>query len=114
MRLDHLLSKEHYLTNGEMYPKVSFSSFNLHCLIYRVESKNGYMRGGIAQLGEHLLCKQGVISSNLIISTSGSLPGVLHSVFALKDARKLRYASPSFASTKGKAATFCGEGQRQR
>ena len=26
--------------------------------------------GGIAQLGEHLLCKQGVISSNLIISTT--------------------------------------------
>ena len=30
--------------------------------------------GGIAQLGEHLPCKQGVMSSNLIISTSGS-PG---------------------------------------
>ena len=26
--------------------------------------------GGIAQLGEHLPCKQGVMSSNLIISTS--------------------------------------------
>ena len=26
-------------------------------------------RGGIAQLGEHLPCKQGVMSSNLIIST---------------------------------------------
>ena len=25
--------------------------------------------GGIAQLGEHLPCKQGVMSSNLIIST---------------------------------------------
>ena len=25
--------------------------------------------GGIAQLGEHLLCKQGVKSSNLFIST---------------------------------------------
>ena len=29
--------------------------------------------GGIAQLGEHLLCKQGVISSNLIISTNGPI-----------------------------------------
>ena len=26
-------------------------------------------RGGIAQLGEHLLCKQGVRSSSLLIST---------------------------------------------
>ncbi len=25
--------------------------------------------GGVAQLGEHLLCKQGVVSSSLIIST---------------------------------------------
>ena len=29
--------------------------------------------GGIAQLGEHLPCKQGVMSSNLIISTKDSL-----------------------------------------
>ena len=27
--------------------------------------------GGIAQLGEHLPCKQGVDSSNLFISTTG-------------------------------------------
>ena len=27
-------------------------------------------RGGIAQLGEHLLCKQGVRSSSLLISTN--------------------------------------------
>ena len=30
-------------------------------------------RGGVAQLGEHLLCKQGVVSSSLIISTKGRL-----------------------------------------
>ena len=30
--------------------------------------------GGIAQLGEHLLCKQGVIGSSPIISTSGEPP----------------------------------------
>ena len=29
--------------------------------------------GGIAQLGEHLPCKQGVKSSNLFISTNGSI-----------------------------------------
>ena len=27
--------------------------------------------GGLAQLGEHLPCKQGVESSNLLVSTSG-------------------------------------------
>ena len=30
-------------------------------------------RGGVAQLGEHLLCKQGVIGSNPFISTKLSL-----------------------------------------
>ena len=33
------------------------------------ERERGY--GGIAQLGEHLLCKQGVIGSIPIISTKG-------------------------------------------
>ena len=31
--------------------------------------KIGFIFGGIAQLGEHLPCKQGVMSSILIIST---------------------------------------------
>ena len=30
--------------------------------------------GGVAQLGEHLPCKQGVMGSNPIISTSGQSP----------------------------------------
>ena len=30
--------------------------------------------GGVAQLGEHLPCKQGVKSSNLFISTTGEKP----------------------------------------
>ena len=29
--------------------------------------------GGVAQLGEHLPCKQGVMSSNLTISTQGKV-----------------------------------------
>ena len=37
-----------------------------------VESCEKY--GGVAQLGEHLPCKQGVDSSNLFISTSGLKP----------------------------------------
>ena len=32
--------------------------------------------GGVAQLGEHLLCKQGVVSSSLIISTRVAWPSV--------------------------------------
>ena len=33
-------------------------------------SNRGYkLNGGVAQLGEHLPCKQGVMSSNLTIST---------------------------------------------
>ena len=31
----------------------------------------GESRGGVAQLGEHLPCKQGVESSNLFVSTEG-------------------------------------------
>ena len=31
--------------------------------------------GGIAQLGEHLLCKQGVRSSNLLTSTNNASKG---------------------------------------
>ena len=30
------------------------------------------LHGGVAQLGEHLPCKQGVMSSNLTISTTSS------------------------------------------
>ena len=40
-----------------------------------IETKNGeettnHIYGGVAQLGEHLPCKQGVMGSNPIISTS--------------------------------------------
>ena len=34
--------------------------------------------GGIAQLGEHLPCKQGVKSSNLFISTNSNYIRVIH------------------------------------
>ena len=33
-------------------------------------------RGGVAQLGEHLPCKQGVMSSNLTISTTVRNDGI--------------------------------------
>jgi hypothetical protein len=45
--------------------------------------------GGVAQLGEHLPCKQGVMSSNLTISTSmrtalSSVPRIRGTVTALR------------------------------
>ena len=50
------------------------------CLILRAlkgtqdkERNRTRKRGGIAQLGEHLLCKQGVRSSSLLISTKNGL-----------------------------------------
>ena len=48
----------------------------MHCLIFSVLLMNNsedivkLKCGGIAQLGEHLPCKQGVRSSNLLISTT--------------------------------------------
>ena len=35
-----------------------------------METKANRARGGLAQLGEHLPCKQGVESSNLLVSIS--------------------------------------------
>ena len=46
------------------YPAVALSSFE------RTTSQNLiYHNGGVAQLGEHLPCKQGVRSSILLVST---------------------------------------------
>ena len=44
---------------------------DLRCLISRAHALE--MDGGIAQLGEHLLCKQGVNGSNPFISTNGPI-----------------------------------------
>ena len=46
-----------------------------HCLVLR-EYLSIY--GGVAQLGEHLPCKQGVRSSNLLISTNDLTKGQKH------------------------------------
>ena len=72
MRLDHLLSKETseleessvtFLGQNKVY---GVSLFNLEGTLAQ--------RGGIAQLGEHLLCKQGVSGSSPLISTSKGDP----------------------------------------
>ena len=74
MRLDHLLSKEtsadasvccNILRSGSEAELMIFSLFNLEGIPQKV--KIGC--GGLAQLGEHLLCKQGVIGSIPFIST---------------------------------------------
>ena len=52
--------------------KSSKERVNLHSQLYNLHSEYG----GVAQLGEHLPCKQGVRSSILLISTK--LPCVTH------------------------------------
>ena len=44
---------------------------NLDFVVRFSESETLKRPGGVAQLGEHLPCKQGVKSSNLFISTMG-------------------------------------------
>ena len=57
------------MRQADITSKVSYGSNLLNrCLIFRVLPE---IYGGIAQLGEHLLCKQGVIGSIPFISTMG-------------------------------------------
>ena len=58
------------MKQADITSKVSYGSNLLNrCLIFRVLPE---IYGGIAQLGEHLLCKQGVSGSIPLISTNGS------------------------------------------
>ena len=54
-----------------------------------------FSNGGLAQLGEHLLCKQGVVGSIPSSSTITSLPEVvnLNDLGLLYKARRLRFAA---------------------
>ena len=79
MRLDHLLSKEHErkfkasVSKGEQVERKHCSILRIlkekECLQKKLEKVKPEKLGGVAQLGEHLLCKQGVRSSILLIST---------------------------------------------
>ena len=91
MRLDHLLSKEQkrlkrvQKETGSLGNQPGKRRLFLLCLlcgfvgvrkdIYKRNLKgwrergHGEGHGGVAQLGEHLLCKQGVSGSNPLIST---------------------------------------------
>ena len=48
---------------------VSYSAKDTEMDVRGKKSSFFYLYGGVAQLGEHLPCKQGVRSSNLLIST---------------------------------------------
>ena len=55
------------MKKADLTSKVSITKdFQIRCLIFRVLPE---IYGGIAQLGEHLLCKQGVSGSIPLIST---------------------------------------------
>ena len=80
MRLDHLLSKETSGVNNfcnvlwseqdaKGFRKVSL--FNLEGTLSGGNHNRTY--GGVAQLGEHLPCKQGVSGSIPLISTNGPI-----------------------------------------
>ena len=46
-------------------------SGEIHSDDRKMEKSKTQLNGGVAQLGEHLPCKQGVMGSNPIISTKG-------------------------------------------
>ena len=71
MRLDHLLSKETSVS-GELVV-TSWSDFCVECsALFNLEGVSLRL-GGLAQLVEHLLCKQGVSGSSPLISTNGPI-----------------------------------------
>ena len=47
-----------------------YAEYILIVVQFSVTGKQPHKYGGVAQLGEHLPCKQGVMGSNPIISTS--------------------------------------------
>ena len=69
MRLDHLLSKETSI-NRVVYRNVLVRLLVFVSSVFNLEGTSlQVILGGIVQLVEHLLCKQGVIGSSPIIST---------------------------------------------
>ena len=69
--MDHLLSKETSVS-GELIV-TSWSDFCVECsALFNLEGVSLRL-GGLAQLVEHLLCKQGVSGSSPLISTNGPI-----------------------------------------
>ena len=87
MRLDHLLSREYekrlrQITGLSSVVGIAKACGRMYYIVLKVRKRTfkrakgrrpGH-RGGVAQLGEHLLCKQGVIGSNPFISTTSFTP----------------------------------------
>ncbi len=71
MRLDHLLSMEDNGLNTTVRMGLQILRY---CSILREQAAK---YGGLAQLGEHLLCKQGVKGSIPLFSTTGEAPDPL-------------------------------------
>ena len=71
-----------------VYPGPPFSVRLMVYLILAFARQVFVMVGAVAQLGEHLLCKQGVVGSNPISSTSSC---------AVATTRTLTQASPQWA-----------------
>ena len=67
MRLDHLLSKETHLRETLRTCRSDIGNLEV---LFGFERTITLENGPIAQLGEHLPCKQGVRSSILLISTN--------------------------------------------
>ena len=76
------------------------------------------MDGGVAQLGEHLPCKQGVMGSIPIISTTGQSPDPMIGVESAMrffspresrsdESRKEHWASPDPTSGEASAMWYC-------
>ena len=94
MRLDHLLSKEHerkfksFGQQGRASRKKALFNFE-DTQGERVSAKRSLKNrgkpehGGVAQLGEHLLCKQGVNGSNPLFSTPKEKAGMKYFIFPL-------------------------------
>ena len=53
--------------------KRSFSTKIIHYSLFTIHYSFKYPNGGVAQLGEHLPCKQGVMGSIPIISTRSTV-----------------------------------------
>ena len=61
-------------TSSAMWPVgETVNSHAFHACIHGFESRTGHHYGGLAQLGEHLPYKQGVIGSSPIVSTKNGL-----------------------------------------
>ena len=67
MRLDHLLSMEKWTDETSCSKFQGQRNYGNFDSLFNFEGPERY--GGIAQLGEHLLCKQGVSGSIPLIST---------------------------------------------